>query len=63
MGSIGIWQIALVLVIVLIFFGAGRLPQVMKELARAIRSFTEDLNPKVKKKSDRSKKKPSSNKK
>ena len=56
MGSIGIWQILLVLVIVLIFFGAGRLPQVMKELARGIRSFSSELRAPSQKKSTTKKK-------
>ena len=56
MGSIGIWQILLVLVIVLIFFGAGRLPQVMKELARGIRSFSSELRTPSQKKSATKKK-------
>ena len=31
--SIGIWQIVLILVIVLILFGAGKLPRVMGDVA------------------------------
>ena len=30
--SIGIWQIVLILVIVLILFGAGKLPRVMERI-------------------------------
>ena len=33
--SIGIWQVLLILVIVLIIFGAGKLPQVMGDWPRA----------------------------
>ena len=32
--SIGIWQILLILLIVVIIFGAGKLPQVMGDLAK-----------------------------
>jgi len=36
---ISIWKILLILVIILIFFGVGKLPKVMEELGRGIRSF------------------------
>jgi sec-independent protein translocase protein TatA len=39
MGSIGVWQVLLVLVIVLIIFGAGKLPRVMGDFGKGIRSF------------------------
>jgi sec-independent protein translocase protein TatA len=37
--SIGIWQVALILVIVLILFGAGKLPKVMGDVAKGIKNF------------------------
>ncbi len=37
--SIGIWQVILILVIVLIVFGAGKLPRVMGDVAKGIKSF------------------------
>lgn len=37
--SIGVWQIVLILVIVLIIFGAGKLPHVMGDLAKGIKNF------------------------
>ena len=37
--SIGIWQVVLILVIVLVIFGAGKLPQVMGDLAKGVKSF------------------------
>ena len=33
MGNIGVWQIVLILAIVLILFGAGKLPRVMGDVA------------------------------
>lgn len=39
MGNIGIWQILLVLVIILILFGAGKLPKVMGDVAKGIKNF------------------------
>jgi sec-independent protein translocase protein TatA len=37
--TIGFWQVLLVLLIVLILFGAGKLPRVMGDLAKGIKSF------------------------
>jgi sec-independent protein translocase protein TatA len=37
--SVGIWQVVLILLIVLIIFGAGKLPQVMGDVAKGIKSF------------------------
>ena len=41
--SIGIWQVLLILVIVLIIFGAGKIPQVMGDVAKGIKSFKSGL--------------------
>jgi sec-independent protein translocase protein TatA len=41
--SIGIWQVVLILVIVLIIFGAGRIPQVMGDVAKGVRNFKSGL--------------------
>lgn len=37
--GISIWQIVLVLVIILILFGAGKIPRVMGDVAKGIKSF------------------------
>jgi sec-independent protein translocase protein TatA len=37
--SIGVWQVVLILVIVLIIFGAGKLPRVMGDVAKGIKNF------------------------
>jgi sec-independent protein translocase protein TatA len=37
--SIGPWEIALIVLIILIFFGVGKLPQVGEAIGKAIRSF------------------------
>ncbi len=37
--SVGIWQVVLILLVVLIIFGAGKLPTVMGDLAKGIKSF------------------------
>jgi sec-independent protein translocase protein TatA len=38
-GKPGIWEIVIILVIILIIFGAGKLPQVGGAIGKAIRSF------------------------
>jgi len=39
----GFWQVILVLLIVLILFGAGKLPRVMGDIAKGVRSFRAGL--------------------
>lgn len=41
--SIGIWQVVLILLIVLILFGAGKLPKVMGDVAKGVKSFKAGL--------------------
>ncbi|MCJ7605739.1 MAG: twin-arginine translocase TatA/TatE family subunit [Dehalococcoidales bacterium] len=38
-GKFGIWEIALILVIILIVFGVGKLPQVGNAIGKGLRSF------------------------
>lgn len=40
----GIWQIGLIVLIVLLLFGAGKLPSVMGDLAKGVRNFKQGLN-------------------
>jgi sec-independent protein translocase protein TatA len=42
--GLSVWHILIVLVVVLVIFGAGRLPNVMGDLGKGIRSFKEGLN-------------------
>lgn len=37
--GIGVWQVILILVVVLIIFGAGKLPRVAGDLAKGIKNF------------------------
>lgn len=39
----GIWQIAIVLVLVLILFGAGKLPRVMGDFGKGVRNMRNAL--------------------
>ncbi len=41
--SIGIWQVVLILLIVLILFGAGKLPKVMGDVAKGVKNFKKGL--------------------
>lgn len=40
----GIWQILLIVLVVLLLFGAGKLPSVMGDLAKGVRNFKKGLN-------------------
>ncbi len=42
--GLSIWHILVVLVVVLVVFGAGKLPTVMGDLGKGIRSFKAGLN-------------------
>jgi TatA/E family protein of Tat protein translocase len=41
--SIGIWQVVLVLLIVLILFGGGKLPKVMGDIAKGLKNFKDGI--------------------
>ncbi|MGN7291387.1 twin-arginine translocase TatA/TatE family subunit [Rhizobium sp. SAFR-030] len=49
MGSFSVWHWLIVLVIVLIFFGRGKIPELMGDMAKGIKSFkrgmADDDNP------------------
>ncbi len=42
--SPSIWQILIVVVLILLFFGAGRLPRIMEDLAKGIKSFKKGMS-------------------
>lgn len=56
--SIGIWQLLLILAIVFVIFGAGKLPKVMGDLAKGLKNMKEGLASEEEKKSPKTKKKP-----
>ena len=41
--SIGIWQLVIILVIILLIFGAGKLPRVMGDIGKGIKSLKKGL--------------------
>lgn len=44
MGGLGVWEILVILVIILVIFGAGKLPKVMGDLGSGIRNFKANLS-------------------
>ncbi|OYQ37712.1 twin-arginine translocase TatA/TatE family subunit [Niveispirillum lacus] len=44
MGGLGVWEILVILVILLVIFGAGKLPKVMGDLGSGIRNFKANLS-------------------
>jgi sec-independent protein translocase protein TatA len=42
-GVVNMWKILLILVIILILFGAGKLPKVMEDLGKGIRAFKKGM--------------------
>ena len=44
MGSIGIWQIVIVAVVVVLLFGRGKISELMGDVAKGINSFKKGLN-------------------
>jgi sec-independent protein translocase protein TatA len=43
MGSFSIWHWLIVLVIILLLFGAGKIPALMGDLAKGVKSFKKGL--------------------
>ena len=42
--SPSLWQILIVVALVFLLFGAGRLPRVMEDIAKGIKSFKKGMN-------------------
>ena len=47
--SIGIWQIAIVVILVVLLFGRGKIPQLMGDMAKGIKSFKRGMSDEEKK--------------
>ena len=43
MGNIGPLQIVIILLVVLVFFGRGKIPQLMGDVAKGIKSFKKGM--------------------
>lgn len=44
MFGLGTTELIIILVIVLVIFGAGKLPKVMKDMGKGVKSFKEAMN-------------------
>ncbi|OCP17076.1 MULTISPECIES: twin-arginine translocase TatA/TatE family subunit [unclassified Ensifer] len=44
MGSLSIWHWLIVLVVVLLLFGRGKIPELMGDVAKGIKSFKKGMN-------------------
>jgi len=44
MGSMSIWHWLVLLVIVLLLFGAGKIPKLMGDMAKGVKAFKKGLN-------------------
>ena len=43
MPRLGLWEIIIIAVVLLIFFGANRIPEMMRGLARGLKGFKEEM--------------------
>jgi len=41
--GISVWQLVLILVVILIIFGAGKLPNVMKDIGKGVKTLKKEL--------------------
>jgi sec-independent protein translocase protein TatA len=44
MGAFSIWHLLIVLVVVVLMFGAGRLPTLMGDMAKGVKAFKKGLH-------------------
>jgi len=49
--SLGIWQLLIILLIVLVLFGGGRISKIMADFAKGIKSFRKEMSEDENKKS------------
>ncbi len=43
-GSLGVWEIILIVLVVLLFFGGKKIPELMRGLGKGVKSFKQGLN-------------------
>ena len=43
MGNLGIWQLLIILAIVVLLFGRGKIPELMGDVAKGIKSFKKGM--------------------
>ena len=42
-GSLGFWEIALIVLLIILLFGGKKIPELMKGLGKGVRSFKEGM--------------------
>ena len=47
MGSLSIWHLLIVLAVVMVLFGAGRIPTLMGDLAKGVKAFKKGMNDEI----------------
>ena len=52
LGIIGPWQIALIVLVVLLLFGGKKIPELMRGLGKGVREFKDGINPDEQAKND-----------
>lgn len=43
MPRLGLWEILIIALVLLVFFGANRIPEMMRGLARGLKGFKEEM--------------------
>ena len=43
-GNIGFWEILIIVLIVLLLFGAKRIPELMRSMGQGVKSFKDGIN-------------------
>lgn len=44
-GMIGPWQIAIIVLVIILLFGGKKIPELMKGMGKGIREFKDGMNP------------------
>lgn len=47
MGSFSVWHLLIVLVVVILLFGAGRIPTLMGDMAKGVKAFKKGMSDEV----------------
>ena len=50
--NVGFFQILLILLVIILLFGAGKIPRIMKDLAKGIKIFRSEISSNTKKDMD-----------
>lgn len=42
--SVGFWQVVLIVLVIMVLFGAGRISKVMEDMGKGVKAFKKGLN-------------------